>query len=44
MDKSSGCIVSFKTSISSCGPCVRTLTKSRRWQSFLHPSCGFSLS
>ena len=37
-------LYSFKTSISSCGPCVRTLTQPRRWQSSLHPSCGFSLS
>ena len=25
-------LYTFKTSISSCGPCVRTLTKPRRWQ------------
>jgi hypothetical protein len=37
-------LYTFKMSISSCGPCVRTLTKPRRWQSSLHPSCGFSLS
>jgi hypothetical protein len=37
-------LYTFKTSISSCGPCIRMLTKPRRWQSFLHPSCSFSLS
>jgi hypothetical protein len=32
MDKSSGCIVYLQDVISSCGPCVKMLTKPRRWQ------------
>jgi len=33
MDNRADALYTFKTSISSCGPCVRMLTKPRRWQS-----------